>query len=79
MSTSPEELRAHLLASNDEYQRLAREHSQYEMQLEQLVNSPYFNSEDLILQIELKKMKLRLKDQMERIVLRHQKNHSIRV
>jgi uncharacterized protein YdcH (DUF465 family) len=74
MSTSPEELRRHLLASNDEFQRLAREHSKYESQLEQLVNSPYFNSEDLILQTELKKMKLKLKDQMERIVLRHQHN-----
>lgn len=72
MSISPRELRDLLLASNNEFQRLASEHSRYETQLEQLTKQPYLNSEDLILEIKLKKMKLRVKDEMERFISQHQ-------
>jgi len=53
-----------------EYQRLAEQHRQYEAQLQQLVRSPYLSSEDLIEEIRLKKMKLHVKDEMERIASR---------
>jgi uncharacterized protein YdcH (DUF465 family) len=73
MPMSPRELRELLLASNNEFQRLASEHSRYETQLEQLTRQPYLNSEDLILEIKLKKMKLRVKDEMEKFISRHQR------
>ena len=41
-------------------------------QLEQIVKQSYLNSEDLIQETTLKKMKLRLKDEMELMVARHQ-------
>ena len=53
-----------------EYQRLAEQHRQYEAQLQQLFRSPYLNSEDLIEEIRLKKLKLHVKDEMERIASR---------
>jgi hypothetical protein len=70
MPILPQEIREHLMATNPEYQQLAQEHTQYETQLEQLSKSPYLNSEDLIQQATLKKLKLRVKDEMERLIAR---------
>ena len=53
-----------------EYQRLAEQHRQYEAELQRISKSPYLNSEDLLEEIKLKKMKLHCKDEMERIAAR---------
>ena len=53
-----------------EYQRLAEQHRQYEAELQKISKSPYLNSEDLLEEIKLKKLKLRCKDEMERIAAR---------
>jgi len=74
MPISPREIRDRLLTSDAEYQRLAEEHSRYEAQLEQLSKTPYLNSEDILREITLKKLKLRVKDEMERIIARHERN-----
>jgi uncharacterized protein YdcH (DUF465 family) len=71
MSISPRDIREHLMASNAEFQRLAQEHSRYEAQLEQLSETPYLSSEDIIQQTTLKKLKLRVKDQMEQLIALH--------
>jgi uncharacterized protein YdcH (DUF465 family) len=71
-STSAEEVRQSLLAKDAEYRRLAEEHSRCESQLEQIHDEQYVNSEDLVQESVLKKLKLHLKDQMEMIVERHQ-------
>jgi uncharacterized protein YdcH (DUF465 family) len=71
MSISPRDIREHLMASNAEFQRLAQEHSRYEAQLEQLSETPYLSSEDIIRQTTLKKLKLRVKDQMEQLIALH--------
>lgn len=68
------DIREHLLASNPEFQLLVQEHSGYEAQLEQLTNSPYLSNDDIRLQTELKKRKLRVKDAMEQIIARHGRN-----
>ena len=62
-----------LLQSDAEYQRLAQQHQQYETELQQISKSPYLNSEDLLEEIKLKKMKLHCKDEMERIAARIQR------
>ena len=67
---SLEELRAHLMASNDEYSRLAAEHSQYARKLDELEALPHLSAEEEMEEHRLKKMKLHLKDQMEAIVSR---------
>ena len=72
MPSSGQDIRQSLLARDPEFRNLAEEHSRCESQLEQLLRSSYFNSEDLIQEIELKKLKLRLRDRMELILARHQ-------
>jgi uncharacterized protein YdcH (DUF465 family) len=71
MPISPREVRERLILSDAEFQRLAEEHSRYEAQLEQLSEAPYLSSEDLLHQITLKKLKLRVKDRMEQLIARH--------
>lgn len=78
MPISPRGIREDLMATNAEFQRLAKEHSQYEAQLEQLTKSPYLSSEDIIQQVQLKKLKLRVKDAMEQLVARHRQESSRR-
>ena len=73
MSVSPQEVREILLARDADFQRLAQEHSQYELQLDRLSKQTYLNSEDLLLEIELKKRKLRVKDEMEILVARRRR------
>ncbi len=70
MPISPREIRERLISSDAEYQRLAEEHSHYAAQLEQLSKAPYLSSEDITKEITLKKMKLRVKDQMEQLMAR---------
>jgi uncharacterized protein YdcH (DUF465 family) len=59
-----------LLHTDAEYQRLAEQHQQYEAELKKISASPFLNSEDLIEEIKLKKLKLHCKDEMERIAAR---------
>jgi uncharacterized protein YdcH (DUF465 family) len=66
MSTSLRDIREQLLSGDTEFQRLAQEHSLYETQLQQLSRSPYLNAEVILQEVNLKKMKLRVKDEMER-------------
>ena len=73
--TSPD-IREQLLASNPEYQRLAQEHSQYDSQIEQLSKSSFHNSEELIKEVELKKLRLRVRDEMEQLVARNSRARS---
>jgi uncharacterized protein YdcH (DUF465 family) len=72
MAVTSHDIRQSLLDSNVEFRHLAEEHSRLDLQLEQLVKQPYRNSEDLALVSTLKKAKLRLKDQMERMIAQHQ-------
>ena len=62
-----EELKAHLMATNEEFQRLARQHSDYAKQLDELESLPHLTYEQELEETRLKKLKLRLKDQMEAI------------
>jgi uncharacterized protein YdcH (DUF465 family) len=66
-------VREQLLASSDEFRRLADEHSNYSQRLESLANKKYPSEEDKVEEIRLKKLKLRLKDEMESFQLRTQK------
>jgi uncharacterized protein YdcH (DUF465 family) len=65
MSMMLREMRDRLLAGDAEFRRLYEEHSRYETQLEQLSNTPYLSAEDLLLEAKLKKLKLRVKDEIE--------------
>ena len=70
MATAQRAPRDILFEADAEYQRLAEQHRQYEAELQKISHSAYLNSEDLLEEIKLKKMKLHCKDEMERIALR---------
>ena len=71
MATAQRSPRDVIFEADAEYQRLAAKHQQYEAELVKLSQSPYLNSEDLIEEIRLKKLKLHVKDEMERLIARH--------
>jgi uncharacterized protein YdcH (DUF465 family) len=77
MPITTHDIRQALLEVDQEFRRLAEEHSRCECQLEELVKQSYWNVEDLALEVSLKKMKLFLKDQMELIVARHRQNQTV--
>ena len=66
-----EELKAHLKATNEEYRQLAQQHTEYAHQLDALEALPHLTDEEQLEEHRLKKIKLRLKDQMEAIVSQH--------
>jgi uncharacterized protein len=63
-----EELKAHLMKTNEEFQRLATQHSEYAKQLDTLEALPHLTYDQELEETRLKKLKLRLKDQMEAIL-----------
>jgi uncharacterized protein len=58
-------VREELMARSDEFRRLAHEHSQYSERLDTLINKRYLTEDEKLEEVRLKKLKLRLKDQME--------------
>ena len=62
-----EELRAHLMETNEEFRKLAGQHSEYARKLETLEAQHHLSYDEQVEETRLKKMKLRLKDQMEAI------------
>ena len=57
-------VREQLLASHDEFRRLAQEHTQHSLRLNSLSEKPYLSEDEKVEEVRLKKLKLRLKDQM---------------
>jgi len=56
--------RDQLLAGHDEFRRLVQEHSQFSQRLDSLTHKRYLTEDEKLEEVRLKKLKLRLKDQM---------------
>jgi len=63
-------LQDHLMATNEEYRRLATEHAGHARRLEEIANRLHPSEEEQLEEVRLKKLKLRLKDQMQVIIQR---------
>lgn len=74
-TTSTDSLKELLMTSDPEFRELAREHGRYEERLSELSSLQYPSDEEQLEEITLKKKKLAVKDQMQAIILRHQKSH----
>jgi uncharacterized protein YdcH (DUF465 family) len=70
-----EDLKAHLIATNEEYRKLSGQHSEFARKLDALESLPHLTEDEQIEETRLKKMKLRLKDQMEAIVAQNRAQH----
>ena len=60
-----------LLQSNEEFRRLSQKHSSFNEQLEKLIHKAYLSEEEKVEEINLKKKKLQIKDQMEIMIQRY--------
>ncbi len=55
------------LLTSDEFRKLAQEHLQYSTRLDSLTQKRYLSEDEKLEEVRLKKLKLRLKDQMQSI------------
>ena len=75
MSTPTEAVREQLMAGNEQYRRLREEHARYKIQLNELSAKAHLSDEEQAEEVRLKKLKLRVKDQMELLVRQAQAVH----
>ncbi len=68
-----------LLASHEEFRRLAQEHMQYAQRLDSLTQKRFLTDDEKLEEVRLKKLKLRLKDQMEHIERQYRQGHQHQV
>lgn len=66
--TQDEDLKAHLLATNEQFRALAEQHAQLKRQIGVIESKPHVTPDDELDEQRLKKLKLRVKDQMNQIV-----------
>ena len=66
-----------LVASNEEFRKLVTEHSQYSQRLDTLIQKRFLSEDEKLEEVRLKKLKLRLKDQMEIIERQFKQNHQV--
>lgn len=71
--------RDHLLSSHDEFRKLVQEHTQYSTRLDTLTQKRYLSEDEKLEEVRLKKLKLRLKDQMESIERQYRQQIGIHV
>lgn len=70
-------LRDQLISNNEEFRRLAQEHTQYSQRLDALTQKRFLNDDEKLEEVRLKKLKLRLKDQMELIEQQFRREHQV--
>ena len=71
------QVRDQLLASNESFRKLLEEHSQYSQRLETLITKKYLSEDEKLEEVRLKKLKLRLKDQMESLEQQFRNEHQV--
>jgi uncharacterized protein YdcH (DUF465 family) len=71
MATKEEELVERLMRENEEFSKTKQAHVQLAKQLDELEKKPFLSPQDEMEIKILKKKKLALKDQMEKILVKH--------
>jgi uncharacterized protein YdcH (DUF465 family) len=66
--------RDQLMANHDEFRKLVMEHTQYSQRLDSLTVKRFLTDDEKMEEVRLKKLKLRLKDQMESIERQYQQH-----
>jgi uncharacterized protein len=68
MEQAQTELKAHLMATSEEFRQLVAQHAEFDRLLDAIEAKPHVTPEDEIEEHRIKKLKLRVKDQMNEIV-----------
>jgi len=68
MTMKEEDIKDHLISSNPEFRRLMNEHKHYEGRLRELHHRHHMTEHDHLEEMQLKKKKLHLKDQMNDMI-----------
>ena len=76
MEQAQTELKAHLMATSEEFRQLAARHAEYDRLLDAIEAKPHVTPEDEVEEHRIKKLKLRVKDQMNEIMARHRAQHA---
>ena len=71
-----QEVKKLLMQSNDQYRQLSERHHLLDDRLHQLTERHFLSATEQVEEVTLKKQKLALKDQMERMALDYAKAHS---
>jgi uncharacterized protein len=71
------QVREQLMASHEEFRRLAQEHTQYAQRLDSLIQKRFLNEDEKLEEVRLKKLKLRLKDQMELLEQHYRRQNNV--
>jgi uncharacterized protein len=77
MVKTTDELKAHLMETNEQFRLLVQQHSDYSKRLDELEAHPHLTSEDQVEEVKLKKIKLRLKDQMQEMMNRYRAEQTV--
>jgi len=75
MENTQEELKKHLMQTDDEFRQLAEQHAKCHEQLEALEAKSHLTTEEEVEEHRLKKVKLQLKDHMNKIMSRYRAQH----
>lgn len=73
--TQQDEIKAHLMATDEHFRELAGQHSELDRKVEQLEAKHALSDEEQLEEVRLKKLKLRLKDEMAEIMSRYKAQH----
>ncbi|MFC1851382.1 DUF465 domain-containing protein [candidate division CSSED10-310 bacterium] len=67
-------LKEKLIHENPDFAKLAKKHREYDRDLQQLAKQPFLTPDEQIKETQLKKMKLKLKDEMAQIMWAERKH-----
>jgi uncharacterized protein len=71
MEQAQPELKAHLMATSEEFRQLAAQHAEYDRLLDAIEAKPHVTPQDEVEEHRIKKLKLRVKDQMNEVMARY--------
>jgi uncharacterized protein len=71
-----EDIKAHLMQTNEKYRHLMEKHHEYDRKVEALEAKQALTPQEELEEHRLKKLKLRLKDEMEQFVSQYKLQHA---
>ena len=76
MVNGPQDFKQHLMATDENFRKLATQHHQYDEQLQAFASKTYLSEQEQLEEIRMKKLKLRLKDEMEQRIQQYKQEHA---